>query len=222
MSKLSSDPVIHSKGQNDFFDWLVEGRMQLRKGERTRRDLVVTCAKLLSVEPFDVLTVSVLCQAAGVAHGTFYIYFENLNTVSAEVIGLFVDFVQMEMRAAAHRSGDAMRNTTQAYMRLFEENPGLMKCLVTGVDNFPEARVAFQRLNNEWARTVVQAWRRNEASADRSEEDLMRRAYALGGMVDQYLIALFVTDDPWVRSLSKNREELLDMFSSIWKRGMEP
>ena len=51
-------------------------------------------------------------------------------------------------------AGDATRNTTAAYMRLFEDNAGLMKCLVIGVDSFPQAREEFQRLNHEWIETV--------------------------------------------------------------------
>ncbi|MDG4647853.1 TetR/AcrR family transcriptional regulator [Roseibacterium sp. SDUM158017] len=204
-----------------FLDWLAEGRAALRKGERTRNDLVVSCARLLADAPFEQLTVSTLCKAAGVAHGTFYIYFANLNAVSAEVLGQFVDHVQLEMRAATRRGGDPTRNATGAYMRLFEENAGLMKCLVTGMDAFPEARAAFQRLNHEWARTVVRAARRGGGDA-RSEAEMMRRAYALGGMVDQYLSALFVTGDPWVRALSEDREEVLDLFTDLWKRGMAP
>ncbi|MEZ5676244.1 MAG: hypothetical protein R3D81_13780 [Thalassovita sp.] len=32
---------------------------------------------------------------------------------------------------------------------------------------------------------------------------MMRRAYALGGMVDQYLTGLFVAEDPWIASISQ-------------------
>lgn len=222
MNGHSMKPAEQGDNRNVFSDWLVNDRAQLRKGERTRKELIVTCSRLLAVEKFDTLTVSALCKAAGVSHGTFYVYFENLNAILAEVLGLFVDFIQLEMRAAARRPGDATRNTTEAYMLLFEENAGLMKCLVTGLDTFPEARVAFQRLNNEWARTVVQAMRRKGVGADCTEDYLMRRAYALGGMVDQYLTALFVSDDPWVRALSGNREEVLEMFTDLWKRGIAP
>jgi AcrR family transcriptional regulator len=206
----------------DFFDWLVHAERPLRKGERTRQTLLASCARLLAAEPFDRLTVATLCKSAGVAHGTFYVYFENLAAIAAEVLGLFVDYVQLEMRAAARLPGDAARNTTAAYMRIFEHHAGLMKCLVTGVDAFPQARATFQRLNNDWARTVVRSWRRRDADPDLSDDDLMRRAYALGGMVDQYLTALHVNDDPWVEALSRDRDVVLDLFSDLWKRGMDP
>lgn len=221
MNTQASRPDAPNAHAEHFAAWLLQGRDELRKGERTRTDLLVAGARLLSAETLDSLTVAGVCKAAGVAHGTFYIYFANRNVFAAEVLELFVDYVQLEMRSAARLPGSASRNTTAAYMRIFEENTGLMKCLVVGVDAFPEARSAFQRLNHEWTTTVTRAWLRNNAQSPRSEAELMRRAYALGGMVDQYLTALFVTGDPWVRALSQDREEVLEMFTDLWKRGMQ-
>ncbi|MCA1940502.1 MAG: hypothetical protein LDL26_05840, partial [Caenispirillum bisanense] len=58
------------------------------------------------------------------------------------------------------------------------------------------------------------------ATPDRDE--LLRRAYALGGMVDQYLVALHVHRDPTLAALSADREAVVDTLTLIWKRGMTP
>lgn len=221
MNNLSTQTVDHHRGQSEFCDWLAGDRESLRKGERTRKDLMVACAELLASEPFDRLTVSGLCKAAGVAHGTFYVYFDNLNTILAEVLGLFVDYVQIQMRSAARQGEDPVRDTTAAYYELFKENAGLMKCLVMGIDAFPEARAAFQRLNNEWAKTVVRSLQRQNQTARSKDEEMLRRAYALGGMVDQFFSALFVTKDPWIASISQDPEEVISTLAEIWTKGMK-
>jgi TetR/AcrR family transcriptional regulator, ethionamide resistance regulator len=205
-----------------FIAWLGLGREQMRKRERTRADLLVAGAGFLATQPPERLTVSAICTAAGIAHGTFYLHFSDRNALAGCVLSSFVDFLQAEMRAAARMPGDATRNTTAAYMRLFEEHFGLMKCMVVGVDAFPQAQEVFQRLNHEWIETVARAARRRQGAERLSDAELMRRAYALGGMVDQYLTALHVTNDPWVRELSQDREAVLDMFTDLWKRGMSP
>ena len=205
-----------------FIAWLGGDRDRMRKRERTRADLLLAGAGLLAAQLPEGLTVAAVCKAAGVAHGTFYLHFSDRNALAGCVLNSFVDFLQAEMRAAARRPGDATRNTTAAYMRLFEENAGLMKCMVVGVDAFPQAQEMFQRLNHEWIETVVRAARRRAGSAGLIDADLMRRAYALGGMVDQYLAALFVTNDPWIRVLSQDREAVLDMFTDLWRKGMAP
>lgn len=205
-----------------FIAWLGRDRDRMRKRERTRADLLLAGADFLAAQPPERLTVAAVCKAAGVAHGTFYLHFADRNDLAGCVLSAFVDFLQAEMRAAARGPGDATRNTTAAYMQLFEENAGLMKCMVVGVDAFPQAQEVFQRLNHEWVETVARAARRNVDAARLTDADLMRRAYALGGMVDQYLSALFVTNDPWIRTLSQDREAVLDMFTDLWRKGMAP
>lgn len=221
MNSLSIYPLGQHRGPSEFCAWLSGDRANLRKGERTRKDLMVTCADLLASEPFDRLTVSALCKKAGVAHGTFYVYFDNLNAILAEVLGLFVDYVQIQMRSAARQGSDPVRDTTAAYFALFRANAGLMKSLVMGVEAFPEARGAFQRLNNEWANTVVRTLKRQNRAIQTAEDEMMRRAYALGGMVDQYLSALFVFEDPWLASISKDPEAVIATLTNIWTKGMQ-
>jgi AcrR family transcriptional regulator len=193
MNRLSIHPAEHHRGQSEFCAWLAGDQESLRKGERTRKDLMVTCAELLASEPFDRLTVSGLCKAAGVAHGTFYVYFENLNTILAAGA-----WPLCRLRSNTNALGGAARQATPSGIlrrpitRCSKQNAGLMKCLVMGVDAFPEARAAFQRLNNEWAKTVVRLFEQTEPEPDLLRKcEMLRRAYALGGMVDQYLTALF-------------------------------
>ncbi|MBF9060263.1 TetR family transcriptional regulator [Rhodobacterales bacterium HKCCSP123] len=205
----------------DFPDWLGQGRDGLRKGERTRLDLLLAGAHFLGDHCLDTLTVAAICQHAGVAHGTFYLYFKDRNDLAGTLLGRFVDFLQIQMRSAARHGSDPLRDTTAAYYALFSANAGLMKCLVMGVDAFPEAREAFQRFNQEWARTVVRAMNRTPRQAQAPDDELMRRAYALGGMVDQYLTALFVTKDPWLVAISREPEAVIATLADIWMKGMQ-
>lgn len=205
-----------------FPDWLAKGRDALPKGERTRRDLMIAGAELLAHQKLEALTVAATCARTGVAHGTFYIHFPNRNALAGAVLQAFVDYLQDLMRAAARGAPDPVRATTSAYMRLFAENAGLMRCLLTGGDALPAAQAAFQRLNHDWAATVAAAARRRHGAAARPEPDLMRRALALGGMVDQYLTALHVTEDPQIIALSQDSEALLDLFTDLWTKGMAP
>ena len=208
-----------------FEEWLRLDREKLKKGERTRLDLLLAAARHLADQPLESMTVAAMSQAAGVAHGTFYLYFKDRSHLAGEILSLFVDYLQIEMRLAARCADDPIRSSTAAYFTLFEANSGLMKCLVVGMDSAPEARQAFQRLNNEWARTVVRAQgrQRNPTAASNqnlSMEEQMLRAYALGAMVDQYLTALFVTKDPWIVELSKDPEATIDTLTTLWKKGM--
>jgi AcrR family transcriptional regulator len=213
--------TVCDRALDDFPAWLGQGRDGMRKGERTRLDLLLSGAHVLADQGLDTLTVADICQHAGVAHGTFYLYFKDRNDLAGALLSKFVDYLQIQMRSAARQGDDPVRDTTAAYYVLFHENAGLMKCLVMGMDAFPEAREAFQRLNHDWARTVVRALNRNTRDTRATDDEMMRRAYALGGMVDQYLAALFVTKDPWLTAISQDPEAVIATLADIWMKGMQ-
>lgn len=196
------------------------------KGARTSlRIRIAACSLLQSHAPQD-LTVPALCKAAGIAHGTFYLHFPDRNVLVADTLLGFVAFLQETMRrASAHQPGDPIRASTKAYAEMFEANAGLMKCLLHHHEAFPEAREAFHKLNSEWIETVVASVERRlrrGASADAvPREELLRRAYALGGMVDQYLSGLFLSADPALIAVSAERKDVINTLCLIWERGME-
>ena len=212
--------------QNDRFGQaLLDGSQNLRKRDRTRAVIQNAGCALLDRSSLTALTISGICHEADIAHGTFYIYFPDRQAFVAELLLQFVDYVQDKMHAASGPGAtDPARQTMSAYYTLFEHNPGLMKCLVNHMEDFPASREAFQSLNRKWATTVVTSMERKLNRSGRagelSRDELMRRAYALGGMVDQYLSALILNQDCTLASVSMDREAVIDTLTHIWRRGM--
>lgn len=209
-----------------FADRLLGEAAKGRKAERTQARIQAAACRLLEERTAAELKVAEICAEAGLAHGTFYIYFRDVRHLMAQTLTAFVAFMQASMRGAARIGGrDRIRASNTAYFGLFEDNAGLMRCLVSRQDDFPEAAQAFQTLNRDWAATVVEARLRQlarEGRAAPAREELMRRAYALGGMIDQYLIALLFGRDATLAEISKDREAVVATLSLIWERGMEP
>ncbi len=210
--------VTHTPAR--FAEALLIGTRNASKRDRTRARLQSAMAELLDDRPPAELKVADICGAAGSAHGTFYTYFPDIRGALAETLLDFIAFLQGQMRQAARSGptpGDRSRRATAAYLDLFAANRGLMRCLVTRLDAFPEASAAFQRLNRDWTETVATAWAKR---SDRPHDELLRRAYALGGMVDQYLIMLHFGDDPTLAALSQDRAAVIETLSHIWEKGM--
>lgn len=218
---LSSDPEIY-----DFGDAVLLQNASLKKRDRTKAALLKAGCRLLDRNLVSSLTVAEICKQSGVAHGTFYLYFKDRPAFITELLLNFVEFIQAVMqRAAKTDPQDPARTTTAAYYLLFEINPGLMKCLINHMEEYPGAKEAFQKLNRDWASTVVQSAERKMKSTALPQQidsdELFRRAYALGGMLDQYLTALLLNKDPNLGSLSTDKEAVIDTLTLIWKRGME-
>lgn len=209
----------------NFYSALNFHSQNLKKRDRTKAKLHQAGCALLDNILLSSLTVADICKEANVAHGTFYLYFKDRSSFIADLLLQFVDFLQTFMlNASKGDEQDPVRATTEAYYHLFEENPGLMRCLVNHMEEYPGARKAFQKLNQEWAITVVQSTERKQkatvAGLVTPHNELCRRAYALGGMVDQYLTALLLNKDQHLASLSTDKDAVIDTLTYIWKRGM--
>ncbi len=198
----------------------------MRKRDRTRAAIGQGCCSLLERMPLQELTVAKICEAVGIAHGTFYIHYSDRHALVADLLTRFVHYVQTVMREASQSAPEqAVRAATEVYYHLFEQNRGLMKCMLNNLDEFPEARAAFQKLNGEWADTVVEAVQRKMARKKRvnsiSKEELYRRAYALGGMIDQYLSTLILSREPALVAVSQDAESVIETLSFIWNRTLD-
>lgn len=208
----------------NFSDELAIMARASQKGERTKTALQIAMCKCMENVSLADLTIASICDHANVSHGTFYIYFTNRNALIVDVLLRFSAFIQTKMRQASKGKPDnPTRAATSTYMRLFEQNLGLMKCFLRHLDDFPEAQAAFQSLNREWIETVVASTEDHLQQSGRpfNHDELMRRAYALGGMVDQYLAGFLLDKDPNLKLLSQDRKAVIDTLNLLWERGME-
>lgn len=208
-----------------FADAILEGASGARKSDRTRARLQsAVCDLLEDALPGD-LRVDHVCTRANTSHGTFYVYFADIPSLLTETLEHFVEFLEARLIEAGRDTANRPRAATRAYVTLFETNRGLMRCLVSRTGGLPEATTQFEAMNRRWAETVAEAAIRRArtegcTSSDRAE--LLRRAYALGGMVDQYLVTLFYGSDDMLASLSEDREAVVDTLTTLWTRGLAP
>lgn len=227
--KMPSNPPIESKTSSEAqFDFrsdlkrLAEGG---RKGQRTKTAIQVAVYDCLQKQSLAELNIANICKMAKISQGTFYIHFPNRNALVADVLMRFTSFIQAKMRLTSKTEPERpARAATLAYTRLFEQNLGLMRCLLRELNSFPEARTAFQNLNREWLEEVVASCENHLKKSGHHVDnyEMMRRAYALGGMTDQYLAGLLLDRDPNMAGFSQDREAVIDTLNLLWERGMEP
>jgi len=201
--------------------FLEADRPALRKVDRTRLRLLAAAADRLNAagDP-AALRVGDVTGRAGVAHGTFYRYFADGPAILAETVAAFAAF--QRQRLSAVREGAAgsrarVRATTLAYIKLFRANTGMMRCLMgLGVEATP-FRARFHALNLDWNRRVAQAIAANRDGA--SADALLPTAYALGGMIDEFLAQLYLRRDPALAALAEDPDAVADLLSELWCRG---
>ena len=221
---MSSEKARMPLAFADHLEMVSEGKM---KGERTRARIMIAACKLLDAIPPSEIKVSNVCKHARIAHGTFYIYFNDVRQLLSELLLDFVDHLQNMMKVASHDNPDgAIRGATRIYGQLFRSNAGLMKCLLYHQDGFPGARHAFHALNQTWLKTVIDATRHRLEKLGQGhlldDDELTRRAYALGAMTDQYFASLYLSNEDELMRVSRDDDAVACTLSLIWERGLQP
>lgn len=76
-----------------------ENRRKTEKGEKTKQKLYTAAASLFSQHDFREVTVDRIVEEAGVAKGTFYIYFESKDALIASFLLDYVRKLDIDYRA---------------------------------------------------------------------------------------------------------------------------
>jgi AcrR family transcriptional regulator len=194
----------------------------LRKVDRTRLRLLASIAReLMGGANRRDLKVADVTGRAGLAHGTFYRYFTDVEAATHALIEDFSVFVHEKI--ANSRRGEAgsrerVRSATLLYARLFRRNAGLMRCLLgLGSDGLPFTP-SYQRLNRDWYGRVAAAIARQRDDGT-SPQDLLPGAYALGGMIDDFLRQVYLRHEPALAHLAEDEEKIAELLTDLWRFG---
>ncbi|MFC5523142.1 TetR/AcrR family transcriptional regulator [Polaromonas jejuensis] len=203
---------------------LQSGQEGLRKGIRTEIRIRWAACALLEELALSGLKVQDICLRAEIAQGTFYQYFPDRDQLLSSLLSDFVAFLRsrtMEATRARDGHADSVELSTRAYCRLFEQNRGLMKCLLNHYEAFPDAKKILQALNTAWIETVVSSIKKKRkglSGKKTSDRDLRKRCYALGGMVDQYLAYIYLYEDKDVADVAGDLDDVVATLTFIWNQ----
>ena len=202
-----------------------------RKGERTRARLKLWAAKMLEKMGYRDMRVSDICDGAGIGLATFYLYFENKSEITRDVLTDFLDTLGAQRLGEEHPVGlfDAMIATNVQFMRYFEANAGLIRCLLQYGDEAPEFTKVWQDRSHQWYQRVATRIVSTSGMSVQQHGAMLLATYALGGMMDQVFRDLYVERNPHltavVRQNAASTDELAIFLARLWYRaafGQDP
>ncbi|OYY65333.1 MAG: hypothetical protein B7Y49_06915 [Sphingomonas sp. 28-62-11] len=121
----------------------------LIKAERTRKSIIDAARIVFSERPYDSVSVSRIVEQAGVANGTFYLYFENKEAVLRDVtVSIVADYAQFmnERMKSIDDPIDRVSIATRSVLEFASADSDLGKVLVQAAINLPETRARYQRM----------------------------------------------------------------------------
>jgi TetR/AcrR family transcriptional repressor of nem operon len=195
-----------------------------RKGGRTRARLKLSAAKVLEQVGYKDMRVSDICDGADIKMATFYLYFPNKSEITREVLSDFLEAIA-SARAAQDQSDstfDSLVSTNLHFMRAFEANAGLIRCLLQYGDEEPEFTKLWEARGHQWYEHVAKRLATSKENPEVDESVMLLSTYALGGMMDQIFRDLYVNRNPFLTSVVKratpNTDDLATFLARLWYR----
>lgn len=224
--KKSSTSVTVNLGPigrySDYLQAQLRSRSFGSKGERTRYRLKVAATKTLQESGFQDFKVADVCRRAHVALGTFYVYFPDKGAIAAEVLLDFGDALYQQAQNIARGSSDfeAILLTNQFFVAAYQRNAGLIRCLIQLEDQAPEFRRQWHGRRLQWLARIARSIARRSGQGEIAESLCMQIAYALEGMVFQYLYDVFVRCDPILSRNAGRSAHIAELLSVLWYRAV--
>jgi AcrR family transcriptional regulator len=198
----------------------VEAAHSSAKTAQTRLRLMLALTAVLEEGDIHTLRVADCVARAGLAHGTFYRYWDDVGAAAQEVLSDFMATITARRPALPRGTGLAARITAanRYYVRVYRLNAGLMRCLMQLGNMRPEFARIGQAANVALAQRVVRAWEREQPAASALPmPHRMARALACIAMVEGVLRDRHVRS-PLEPLASMSDDAVADLLSEGWYR----
>lgn len=197
-----------------------------QKGQRTRERLTIATAKMLEKHGYHAMRVADITKQAGLAEGSFYVYFKDkkdasLTTLSA-FIGEYVDaFAPPE---AVHGQFKSIRAANRRWLALCRANARLMRCIFQLGDEDDDFARLVQKTSRGWYEKVARNIRVHRRNAD--GKSILLTIYFMCSMMDEIIRKLIIVPDrefaKLLRSWKTDDNDIADAASVLWIRLFDP
>lgn len=209
----------------DYLEHQIANAPKRTKGARTKDALKLGAIRVLDEVGYHAMRVSDICDAAGVALATFYLYFTNKSDITLQVLSEYLEqgMGMMATRDGARTPFESIRAANLRWLQGIRANAGLSRCITQLGDEEPGFRELAHRVNRQWYERIAQSFvRRFPGSV--SEEVALLAAYTLGAMMDEMARKLVVYPDPalltLVGKIAPSDEDIADFLTVLWHRAL--
>lgn len=198
-----------------------------QRGERTKAAILASATATFARDGYTAARITDIADGAGVALGTFYVYYSNKDDVLAEILqGAFVDMYSLSRAPWLDEPPlDAIRGAVSGYLNAYLRNADMLRVMREALSVDANFNAFWFRWRARFLSRIVRNIQRSQAQGVvRSEADPLLISSALGGMLDDFCwIWLSMGGDEAVgqsKPASLDLDEAIDVLSSLWYRAL--
>lgn len=189
-----------------------------RRGRQTRARLIEAGRRVFEREGYQAARVADVAAEAGVAHGTFYTYFDSKLDILRAVIESVVEEMETASATSGPKGGSALDRIefgNRMFFSVYRRNARLMEIFEEVSSTEPEFRAMRRRIRLLWVRRTERSIRSmQQAGMADSKLDPTCAASALGSMADNFAYVWLVLGEPFDEELA------VKTVSRLWAQGI--
>ncbi|HLR13618.1 MAG TPA: helix-turn-helix domain-containing protein [Burkholderiaceae bacterium] len=197
---------------------------KIPKRVRTRCRLIAATASVMEQSGYEGLTVDAIANHAGVARGTFYLYFSDRSDAATAVMRAF----SAMMRRYRPRGGSQLTPMASIYrINLFyilsyANNSSLLAGRESLMRDRPELIRYRDAINTHWTRLILKdLCRRFNIPPERCEAPQTHLAVrAAIAMADEFLREIYVYESPGIVKLAQDPRDVALVLTQVWHRAI--
>lgn len=175
------------------------------------------------------LRVADIAREAGVAVGLFYHYYPDIKTTTCEILSDFMAQMTEAARAAPRTEDlfDTLCAQFEVLIHHFEQQPGLMRCMIQVSDEIPEFGAIWERSNRQWTRSFARYLAERmgqgmggDAAGQPKPGTMLLVAYCLGSISDGVLHECYVQRNPDLTGSIRSTRDLAEMMATLIYRAV--
>ncbi|MGV1037372.1 MAG: TetR/AcrR family transcriptional regulator [Candidatus Nanopelagicales bacterium] len=187
------------------------------RGRRTREALTTAAREVFEAKGYPATRMGDIADAAGVAHGTVYTYFEDKAAVFQAVVDRLAEQLDRDWRVGPEHSDpvDRIAEANRRYLDSFTSNARLLQVIEQAGTADPEYRQMLSNFRQRYVERAVAGIRRlqSDGVAD-STLDPYLAGSALCAMVEGF-------GRQWIgRSEEHDRQVVADTLTRLWAQAL--
>ncbi len=191
------------------------------RGIKRYEEIKAAAARVLERGGYSNLTLADVAVEAGVNVSLLYHYFADKSDLTFAVLSGAIDTTRLFARESTSKEPfERIYQANCQITKLYEKNPGLMRCVL----NFGEAQgeffELFRRETTKHNKRVANDIARQMTDSPLSETERMLLAHILGGMVDNFLFDRYVEQIPELVAVAPKPQDVAEIVSILWYRAL--
>lgn len=187
----------------------------------TQAKILAATARQLEAVGYVALTVKGIVTDAGLARGTFYLYFENYTFAAEAVMIAYFKFLAVNrVKTETLDAFDRILQSNQNYVATYARNASLLACIEPLCLDRKKFRKFREQNNHNWCQRVIHDYeaRYAEVAKKAPAEVKTLLVWSMSAMVDELLREVYIKKSPHLTKLAKQPEQVAELISLAWFR----